>query len=186
LKTKALRTWAAVGLSVLTATAVYRASADDASVNAATAKPDKTYTGTVVSVSPKENMLEVKGFLFSNKKFNLGDTCAYTIVGKNTGAIGDLRPGQRVTVGYQTANGVLVADRVAQQPMREEGMVKAIDPVANTLTLHLGVVDKTFQLPTDSGVTLRGDKPGTVADIQTGNHVTMTYEVPNGKPTARD
>jgi Cu/Ag efflux protein CusF len=81
---------------------------------------------------------------------------------------------------------VLVADRVAQQPMREEGMVKAIDPVANTLTLHLGVVDKTFQLPTDSGVTLRGDKPGTVADIQTGNHVTMTYEVPNGKPTARD
>ena len=172
MKTKALRTWAAVGLSVLTATAAYRASADDASANATAAKPDKTYTGTVVSVDPKEHMLDVKGFLFSNKKFNLGDTCAYTIVGQDTGAIGDLRPGQKVTVGYQDAHGVLVADRVTQQPMRDEGMVKAIDPTTQTLTLHLGVMDKKFQLPADCEVTLRGDKSGTVADIQPGNHVT--------------
>ena len=46
---------------------------------------------------------DVKGFLFS-KKFNLGDTCAYSIVGKDNGVLGDLRPGQRVTVGYQDAN----------------------------------------------------------------------------------
>jgi Cu/Ag efflux protein CusF len=185
MKTKELRTWAAIGLSVLTATVAYRVSADDASVKAAAAKPDKNYTGTVVSVDPKEHLLNVKGFL-SSKKFNLGDTCAYTIVGKDTGAIDDLRPGQRVTVGYQDAHGVLVADRVTQQPMREEGMVKAIDPAANTMMLHLGVTEKTFQLPADCEVMLRGDKSGTVADIQTGNHVMVTYEVPNGKPTARE
>ena len=130
-------------------------------------------------------MLDVKSFPFSNKKFNLGDTCTYTIVGQDTGAIGDLRPGQKVTVGYQDAHGVLVADRVTQQPMRDEGMVKAINPTTQTLTLHVGVMDKTFQLPTDCEVTLRGDKSGTVADIQAGNHVLITYEVPNGKPTAR-
>ncbi len=123
---------------VLTATAGYRASADDASANAPAAKPDKNYTGTVVSVDPKESLLDVKGFPFSDKKFNLGDTCAYAIVGQDTGAVGDLRPGQRVTVGYQDANGVLVADRVTQQPMRDEGMVKAIDPTAQTLTLASG------------------------------------------------
>ena len=177
--------WMTVCAAVLTATMAYRVSADDASANAPAAKPDKTYTGTVVSVSPQENLLDVKAFLFSNKKFNLGNTCAYTIEGKDTGGIGDLRPGQRVTVGYQDANGVLVADRVTQQPLREEGMVKAIDPSAQTLTLHLGVMDKTFQLPTDCEVTLRGDKSGTVADIQAGNHVTVTYEVPNGTATAR-
>ena len=33
---------------------------------------------------------------------------------------------------------------------------------------------------------MRGDKAGTVADIQPGNHVLITYEVPNGKPTARE
>ena len=130
-------------------------------------------------------MLDVRGFLFSSKKFNLGDTCAYTIVGQDTGAMGDLRPGQKVMVGYQNAHGVLVADRVTQQPMRDEGMVKAIDPATQTLTLHLGVMDKKFQLPADCEVTLRGDKAGTVADIQPGNHVLITYEVPNGKPTAR-
>jgi Cu/Ag efflux protein CusF len=185
MKTKALRAWAVVCLSALMATAAYRASADDASANATAAKPDKTYTGTIVSVAPKEHTLDVKGFLFSHKKFNLGDTCAYTIVGQDTGAIGDLRPGQKVTVGYQDAHGVLVADRVTQRPMRDEGMVKAIDPTTQTLTLHEGVMDKKFQLPADCEVTLRGDKSGTVADIRPGNHVLITYEVPNGKPTAR-
>lgn len=185
MKTKALRAWAVVCLSALTATVAYRASADNASANATAAKPDKTYTGTIVSIDPKEHLLDVRGFLFSSKKFNLGDTCAYTIVGQDTGAIGDLRPGQKVMVGYQNAHGVLVADRVTQQPMRDEGMVKAIDPTTQTLTLHVGVMDKKFQLPADCEVTLRGDKAGTVADIQPGNHVLITYEVPNGKPTAR-
>ena len=185
MKTKALRAWAVVCLSALTATVAYRTSADDASANATAAKPDKTYTGTIVSIDPKEHMLDVRGFPFSSKKFNLGDTCAYTIVGQDTGAVGDLRPGQKVMVGYQNAHGVLVADRVTQQPMRDEGMVKAIDPATQTLTLHLGVMDKKFQLPADCEVTLRGDRAGTVADIQPGNHVLITYEVPNGKPTAR-
>jgi len=186
MKTTRSKNWMAVCAAVLTAAAAYRVSADDASAKATAAKPDKTYTGTVVSVDPKENMLDVKAFPFSNKKFNLGDTCTYTIVGKDTGAIGDLRPGQRVTVSYQDAHGVLVADRVTQQPMRDEGMVKAVDPATQTLTLHLGVMDKTFELPADCEVTLRGDKSGTVADIQPGNHVLITYEVPNGKPTARE
>jgi Cu/Ag efflux protein CusF len=187
MKNKALRAWAAVGLSVLTATAAYRASAADTSAKAMAAKPDKTYTGTVVSVNPKENMLDVKGFLFSRKDFNLGDNCTYTIVGQDTGAIGDLRPGQRVTVGYQDAHGVLVADRVTQQPMRDEGMVKSIDPAAHKLTLHTGLfMDQTFQLPADCDVTLHGGKSGAIADLQPGNHVTVTYEVPNGQPTARE
>ena len=140
-------------------------------------KPDKTYTGTVVSVNPEEHTLKLKGYFFS-KTFNLGENCAYTFVDKGTGAIGDVHPGQRMEVSYQDAQGVLVADRVAQQPMREEGMVKAIDPAQHTLTLHYGVMDKQFQLPDDCAVTLRGGKTGALADIQPGNHVTVTYEIP--------
>jgi len=167
------------------ATAAYRASADDTSAKATAAKPEKTYTGTVTSVNPGEHMLNVKGFVFS-KQFNLGDSCAYQIAGGETGAIGDLRPGQRVTVGYQDANGVLVADRVTLKPMREEGMVKAIDPAAHALTLHLGVIDKKYKLPADCDVTLRGGKAGALGDIQAGDHVTVTYEIPDGKATARE
>jgi hypothetical protein len=185
MKTKALRAWAAVCLSALTATAGYRALADDASANAMAAKPDKSYTGTIVSVDPKEHTLQVKSFPFSNKKFNLGDACTYTIAGQDSGTAGDLRLGQKVAVSYQDAHGVLVADRVTQQPMRDEGMVKAIDSATQTLTLDQGMTDKKFQLPADCEVTLRGDRAGTIADIQPGNRVLITYEVPDGKPTAR-
>jgi Cu/Ag efflux protein CusF len=185
MKTKTLRIWTTVGLSALMATAACRATADDASAKAGAAKPNRTYTGTIAFVDTQNRVLDVKGFLFS-KKFNLGDSCAYAVVGKPAGAIGDLRPCQRVTVRYQDASGVLIADRVTQKPLREEGMVKAIDPAAHTLTLRLRAMDKTFQLSENCAVVLRGGKTGTVADIQTGDHVTVTYEVPNGKPTARE
>ena len=180
------KNWMAVCAAVLTAMAASRVSAGDATANAPATKPDKTYTGTVVSVSPKENMLDVKGFPFGHKRFNLGDSCTYTMVGRDSGVIGDLRPGQRITVGYQDARGVLVADRVTQQPLRDEGMVKAIDPKAHTLKLRVGILDKTYQLPADCDVTWRGDRAGAIADVETGNHVTVTYEVPNGIATARD
>lgn len=168
-------------MSALMMTA-FKSSAED---TATAVMPHKSYTGMVVSVDTKEHALDVKGFILS-KSFNLGDNCVYKFVDKEAGVISDLRPGQRVTVGYQDASGVLVADLVTQQPMRAEGMVKAIDLEAHTLTLHLRATDKTFQFPADCEVMMRGGKSGTVADIQTGNHVTVTYEMPNDKPTARE
>jgi len=177
-----LSQWTAIGLSMLVAGATLPALADD---SAAAVKPEKTYTGTVVSVNPQEHTLKLRGFLFS-KTFNLGDNCTYTFVDKDKGALGDVHPGQKMEVSYQDAHGVLVAGRVAQQPMREEGAVKAIDPAQHTLTLRYGVMEKQFQLPDDCAVTLRGGKSGTLADIQPGNHVTVTYEMPNDQATARE
>jgi hypothetical protein len=156
-------------------------SADDAATNAI---PHKSYTGTVVSVDGKEHTLGVEGF-FTSKTFNLGGNCAYTFVDKGAGAIGDLHPGQRVEVVYQEAHGVLVADRVTQEPMCYEGTVKACEPGQRTITLRGRGRDKTFPIAGDCKVVLRGDKSGSLADIQTGNYVTVTYEIPNNKPTAR-
>jgi Cu/Ag efflux protein CusF len=181
MKTTSSIKWMTVCAAVLTATAAFRVSADPA---APPAMPEKSYTGTVVSVDPKENVLSVKGW-FWHKGFNLGNDCAYTLLDNKGGTANDLRPGAKVTVSYQDANGVLIADRVEQRPMRDEGMVKAIDPKAHTLTLHLRGLDKTFQIANDCGIVLRDDKTGTLADIQPGNHVTVTYETPDGNLTAR-
>jgi hypothetical protein len=178
----ALSQWTATGLSMLAATVTFRALADDST---AAVKPEKTRTGTVESVNAQEHTLRLKGYFFS-KTFNLGDNCAYRFVDKDKGAIGDVHPGHRMKVRYQDAQGVLVADRVTQQPMSDEGMVKAIDPAQHVLTLRYGMMDKRFQLPDDCAVTLRGGKTGTLADIQPGNHVTVTYEIPNDKATARE
>ena len=182
MKTKALRTWTAVYVSVLTMAGAPTSSADDTATNAI---PHKSYTGTVVSVDAKEHTLGLEGF-FTSKTFNLGDNCAYTFADKGAGAIGDLHPGQRVEVVYQEAHDVLVADRVTQEPMCYEGTVKACEPVQRTIILHGRGRDKTFPIAGDCKVVLRGDKPGSLADIQTGNYVTVTYEIPNNKPTARE
>jgi len=179
MKTTALRNWTAVCVSVLTATTAVRAWADEPA-----AKHEKSYTGTVISVDPKEHVMGVRGFFFS-KKFNLGDTCTYTFVGKGEGALQDLRPGQKVMVGYQDAHGVLVADRIEQQAMRYEGTVKVIDPEKHAFTMHLRAGDKTFRIADDCRVVRKDDKSGTLADVQPGQRVTVVYEMPNGELTAR-
>jgi len=174
-------TWMAVCASGMTAMATFTASADQP---ATAVRPEKHYTGTVVSVDPKEHTLNAKWFLFS-RKFSLGDNCAYVLLDQPAGAIGDLRPGEKVTINYQDASGVLVADRVTQEPMRSEGMVTAINPGNHTITVHVSGMSKIFQIPDNCAVVLRDDKSGTLADIQVGNHVTVTYETPQDKPTAR-
>jgi hypothetical protein len=164
------------------AAAVFRAAADQP---ATAARPENHYTGTVVAVDPKEHVLSVKEWLMFQKAFNLGDNCTYTLLGKANASAGDLRPGEKVTVSYQDANGVLIADRVEQQPMRLEGMVRRIDPAAHTMTVRVHALDRTFRIANDCNVVLRNETPGTLNDIQTGNHVTVTYETPDNGLTAR-
>ena len=52
-----------------------------------------------------------------NKTFNFGDTCAFTQLDKKPGTMNDLRPGEKIKVSYQDSHGVLIADRIEQEPM---------------------------------------------------------------------
>jgi Cu/Ag efflux protein CusF len=150
----------------------------------AAAKPDKTYTGTVISVNPNERTMEVKGFVTSHT-FHLGADCPYVSLDNPSAAISDLRPGEKVNVTYLDARGVLVANHIQQEAMADTGAVKAMDPTAHTVTLQTSWGSKVYQLPDGCNIVLRGGKSGTLADIKTGSYVTVTYEMPSGKPTAR-
>ena len=174
--------WTAACMSALLLAATGAAQADPTN---APVKPDKTYTGTVITVDGQEHTLDVNG-VFLSKKFNLGSECIYRLSDKREGTAGDLRPGEKVMVSYRDAHGVLVADCVEQVPMRYEGMVKAIDPVNHLMTVHAGVLNKKMTIAGDCRIVLRNDRPGQLADIQTGNHVTVTYETPGGSLTARE
>ena len=157
-----------------------RAAADDAG---AAELPHKSYTGKIAAVNAKDRVLELEG-VFVRKQFNLGDNCLFTKEDKSAGTINDLRPGQRVTVAYQESHGVRVADRVLQLPLVYEGTVKTCDPAGRTLTLRVRGMDRSFQIADGCKVLLRDDQSGALADIQTGNYVTVTYETPKDKPTA--
>ena len=172
--------WTTVCVSALTLTAAFNAVAEDTKADV---KPNKSYIGAVTSVDTKEHTLGLKG-TFLSKTFNLGNDCTYTLVDKNAGDIGDLHPGQRAMVVYQESHGVKVANRVVQQPLRYEGTVKAFDPIQRTMTLRGRGMDRTFQIAGGCKVVLRDYKSGALADVQSGNYVTVTYETPNEKPTA--
>jgi len=152
---------------------------------ATTAGLNKSYTGQVVSVDPKENTLKVKRFVRS-KTFNLGAACSFILADAIAGTVNDLRPGEKVTVSYQNAHEVLIAGRIQQQPMRLDGMVTAIDPDKRTLTLHRRSLDNPFKIADACNIVLRDEKPGTFADIPPGSHVTVTFETPAGVPTVRE
>ena len=171
----------AVSVAALTAATAFQASADQP---ATAARPENHYTGKVVAVNAADHTLTAKGFVFS-KKFNLGSGCTYALLDKNPGTAADLRPGEKVTVSYQDAQGVLVADRVQQQPMRMDGMVRSIDPIAHTMTLQVHGMDRKMRIANGCMVELRDNNSGALNNIQTGNHVTVTYETPDGKLTAR-
>ncbi len=189
MKTTALGTRSVLGVSVMAATLTFSASADQATPTPNTGtktevKVEHRYTGRVATVEPQDHVLKVKGLLLS-KSFNLGDSCQYTFLDQRAGSVSDLHPGQKVTVGYQNAQGVLVADRVEQRPLRYEGAVKKVDPNTHQLTVRRSLIAKTFRIGDDCPVVLHGGKTGTLADVQPGEHVTVTYEVPAGHATAR-
>jgi len=180
MKKKTSSLWLAVCVSALTMTGALKSAADG---TVPTGVPNKSYTGTVRAVDTQEHTLGLKGTFFT-KTFNLGDNCTYTFVDKGADKVSDLRPGQRIKVVYQESHGVLVANRVSQEPVDCKGTVRAIDPVQRTITLHERGMDKTFQIAGDCEVVLRDDKTGALADIQAGNYVTVIYETPGDKPTA--
>lgn len=176
-------TWMTICAATLMSGALFPAAADQSAKPAAT---EDTYTGVVVFVDPKEHVLSVKGWKPFNKAFNLGDNCTVSQWGKSSATVSDLRPGEKVTVTFQDAHGVLIASRVEQQTMQVEGMVGAIDADKHTLTLLRTGPDKQLEIAKDCKVTLRDGKAGSFADLRVGNHVTVTFETPNGNLTARE
>ncbi len=173
---------------MLLLSAALNASADEVVTNQApaTARHEKTYTGTILSVDRTGQAIEVRDVLgLFHKRFKLGDNCTYTLTEKSAGTEADLRAGQKVRIGYQNAYGVSVADHILQEPMRFEGIVQSIDPQQHTLVVRHRMLDKVFTTPGETAVLLQGDKPGTLANVQVGERVTVTYEAPPGCLTAR-
>jgi Cu/Ag efflux protein CusF len=145
---------------------------------------EKTSSGTITALDAKEKVLKIQGMLFA-KSFVLGDNCSLAVGNKADASLGEFRPGQKVTVNYRDADGVLVADRVTQDKLFFMGEVSSIDGKNRTITVrHHGAL-KSFSIADNCGVTLNAKASGKLDDIKPGSHVTVIYETPNGRWTAR-
>jgi Cu/Ag efflux protein CusF len=179
MKTSTLRNWTTVSLAVLT-TAAFTAVAGEAARMQPQTTSAKTYTGMVKSVDAQNRSVTVTKFIGS-KRFNLGDSCVFDLVDKSASSINGVRAGQKVTLTYENANGVLVADHLIQEPLLHKGTVKSIDAEKHTLT----VGSKTYQIADDCPVVLRDNKAGTTTDVKPGLLVTVLHEDSDGLATAR-
>jgi hypothetical protein len=156
--------------------------------NAAKAsQSEKSWTGTIRSVEAREHTLSVKGsFLRPAKRFAIGESCAVILPDQKSGAIGDLRPGQKVLISYQDVAGVLVANRVEQESVCFKGRVLTLDPQAGRLVVRCGTMDNSVAISPDCSVVLHNHKRGTLADIEPGQLVTVTFENPPQGAVARE
>jgi hypothetical protein len=171
----------------LTALAVSHAVADPV---ATAVRPEKTHTGMIISVDPKERLLWVSGWPLSKKEFTIGDDCSYSLayaeVNNNAGTAKNLRPGEKVMVSYQDWDGTRIADRIEQKPMRLVGTVKGIQDGEHTLVLRRRLFKQRVAIAPECIFLLPNDHAGALADIHPGDQVVVTYEAPHGKRTARE
>ncbi len=150
---------------------------------------EKCWRGTVSAIDTRDNTIAVKR-AWLTKKFNVGEHCAITAIGKKEAALTDLRPGERVRIRYQNAEGVLVADRIAERALHYRGTVSAIDQQNGTVTMEQAPLYRPFRAPErfhtakDCEVTLWNGHAGTLAELHPGDRISVTYERPDGSPTA--
>jgi hypothetical protein len=150
---------------------------------------ERTWSGTVTLINTQDNTVTVKRAWLA-KKFNLGEHCAIVAIDKKEAALSDLSPGERVTIRYQHAEGVRVADRIAERALRYGGTVYAVDQKAGTLTMEEAPLYRPFHAPerfriaSNCRVILWDGREGTLAELQPGEQISVTYELPGGSPVA--
>jgi len=175
--------WQCLCVSVLATVCTLAAYADE-QVQASATRTEKSYSGVIASVDPKEKVMTVKGLMFS-KAFNVADNCAIAAGGKQEATLNELRPGQKVNVTYKDVRGVFVAKRIVQEKLLYTGSVQSVDLEKRILKVSRKGLGKTFEIPSDCKIVLKDDKTGGLTDVRVGHTITVVYETPHNGPVAR-
>ena len=150
----------------------------------ASVQKDKSFKGTVTAVDQGQKTVSARDF-WGTKTFNVGNTCSVSLADQPSASLADLRPGQKVEVGYKNAQGVPVADRIAQHNLVFTGYISAIDLAKRTLTVKHGTFTRNFAAAANCTVVIKDDDTKALDDLKVGHTVNVIYESPNGSPLAR-
>ncbi len=183
-----MNTIAKYGLLVLATAWPVGARADQ---DATTQHKECTWTGTLRTVSMQENAVTGRGFLIlPGKSFPLAKGCTISTLDNNSATLGELQPGEKVTIEYQNVEGVLVAERIMEKALRYAGAVKAVNQKEGIVTMEQAAISKPFRgapmfrISANCKVVLWNNSGGTLADVQPGDRLTVIYELPNRLPVA--
>jgi Cu/Ag efflux protein CusF len=102
-----------------TVTVIYQSDNDPLIAHRVEQK-NPTFTGTIRAMDARTRTVTARN-LMGEKKFHLADGCKIVVNGKANAGLSDLRIGDRMSVSYEDADGVLVANRIGREPAGQEG-----------------------------------------------------------------
>jgi Cu/Ag efflux protein CusF len=101
-----------------TVTVIYQ-SENDPLIASRVEQNNPTFTGTIRAIDARTRTVAVRSIL-GEKKFHLANGCKIVVNGKANAGLNDLRIGDRLSVSYEDADGVLVANRIGREPAGHE------------------------------------------------------------------
>ena len=141
------------------------------------------FVGVVGSVNPAAHTLVIRRRLL-DKTFQLGSDCAVVLHNDKTGTLTDVRPGELVTVTYETPKGTALAREIAQTSATFTGTLTAIDLAERTVKAKTMLGTRRFNLASGCSIVLDGKTDGHMRDLRPGETVTISYDDINGVSVA--
>ncbi|MGV3753885.1 MAG: DUF5666 domain-containing protein [Verrucomicrobiota bacterium] len=137
-----------------------------------------THTGYIKAATPasREIVMERMGMA---KKYKVNDNTRLTIH-NDTAKLGDLKPGQKVTITYTKQGDIWLAQKVEDTSETFNGTVEAIDAGSNTIKVKSLVNTRKFNLGEGCKIVLNGETNGKLKDLRIGQKVTIDYEEVKG------
>jgi hypothetical protein len=136
-------------------------------------------TGTVTTIDSSGRTLVVHRS-GNNRKFVFNDDCKVTLRDGKSGALADVQPGHRVTVTYESPDGVDSARRIAQTSTPFTGTLTAIDLNDRTVKAKSFLDTKQFNLADDCAVVINGKLDGKLSELRLGEKLNLSYDDLNG------
>ncbi len=166
---------ARAGLAILVSVLAVNGSAAPAPAGT-TGGNERTWSGTVSAVDVHNRALRADTWWLP-KTFVIGTNCSITVMGKGKATVSDLHPNEKVNIKYRDVDGVLVADRVADESLRFEGTVLKVDPQQGSVTIGQGKLARTFAVTDNCKVVAVDGIEGSHFDLEPGDKAAVIYAV---------
>lgn len=137
------------------------------------------FVGVVASVDPATRTLILRRRLL-DKTFQIGSDCAVVLHNDKTGTLSDVRPGELVTVTYESPKHGALARQIAETSATFTGTLTALDMSDRTIKAKSLLGSRTFNLASGCSIVVNGRTDGHMRDLKPGATVTISYDELNG------
>jgi Cu/Ag efflux protein CusF len=106
--------------------------------------------------------------------------CKIVLRNGAAGTFADIKPGNHVTVTYETPGGQKVVRQIAQTSVTFTGSLSAVDLDERTLKAKTMFATKKFNLADNCTVVIHGDLNGKLSGLKPGDRLEVSYDEING------